>query len=342
MADLATIADADDFLARLGHLPVADAAAAEACRNHEAELTKPAGALGRLEDLTSWLATWQGRHPPRLDRALVLVFVGWHGVAARGVSAYPVEVTDQMVANFTAGGAAVNQLARLAGAELSVLPVGQGRPAHDFTQAPAMGEAGLVAALNAGFAAVPDGVDLLALGEMGIGNTTPAAAVAAALHGEPAAAWAGPGTGLDRAGVQRKAEVIAAGLARHERAMAGDPLAILRHVGGRELAAIAGAVLAARLRRVPVLLDGFAATVPAAVLEALQPGAAAHCQVAHCSAEPGHRRLLEHLGRRPLLDLGMRLGEASGAVLAIQLVRAALACHTGMATFAAAGVSREA
>jgi nicotinate-nucleotide--dimethylbenzimidazole phosphoribosyltransferase len=341
VASLAPIADSDDFLARLRHLPLADDAAAEACRRREAELTKPAGALGRLEDLTAWLASWQGRHPPRLERVLILVFVGWHGIAARGVSAYPAEVTDQMVANFAAGGAAVNQLARLAGADLRVLPVGQGRPAHDFTQQPAMGEAGLVAALDAGLAAVPEGIDLLALGEMGIGNTTPAAAIAAALNGEPAAAWAGPGTGLDRAGVQRKAEVIAAGLARHREAMAGDPLAILRHVGGRELAALAGAILGARLRRVPVLLDGFTTTVPAAVLEALAPGATAHCRVGHCSAEPGHRRLLERLGQRPLLDLGMRLGEASGAALAVQLVRAALACHTGMATFADAGVSRE-
>ena len=323
----------------LHQLPGPDAAAAAACRARDAELTKPAGALGRLEEMAEWLAAWQGRHPPRLERVLILVFVGWHGIARHRVSAYPAEVTDQMVANFAAGGAAINQLAGLAGAELRVIPVGEGRPAHDFTQRPAMSEAGCLRAIAIGMDAVPEATDLVAIGEMGIANTTPAAAVAAALAGEGATRWAGPGTGLDPDGVSHKAAVIDQGLARHRAAMA-DPLEVLRHVGGREHAAMLGAVLGARLRRVPVLLDGFTATVPAAVLQALEPQAAAHCQVGHCSAEPGHRRLLEQVGRRPLLDLGMRLGEASGAALAIQLARAAVACHAGMATFASAKVSR--
>lgn len=341
MSDPSPIADLDDLRRRLADLPEADAAAAAACAAREAELTKPAGALGRLEELAAWLSAWQGRHPPRLERALVLVFVGWHGVARRGVSAYPAEVTDQMVANFAAGGAAINQLARLAGAELRVLPVGgPGRPAHDFTLRPAMGEAGFLRAVDAGFRAVPEGIDLLAVGEMGIANTTAAAAVAAGLFGEPGAAWAGPGTGLDADGVRRKAGVIEAGLALH-RAALGEPLEVLRRLGGRDLAAMLGALLAARLRRTPVLLDGFTATVPAAVLEALRPGAVAHCRSGHRSAEPGHRKLLERLAMPPLLDLGMRLGEGSGAAVAIGLARAAVACHAGMATFAGAGVSRE-
>ena len=203
-----------------------------------------------------------------------------------------------------------------------------------------MSEQGCVRAINVGLEAVPDDVDLLAVGEMGIANTTPAAAIAAALAGEPAAMWAGPGTGLDAGGVSHKAAVIEGALDRHRAAMT-DPLEVLRHVGGRELAAMLGAILAARLRRVPVLLDGFTTTVPAAVLQAIEPAAAAHCQIGHCSAEPGHRRLVEQVGLRPLLDLGMRLGEASGAAVAIQLVRAALACHNGMATFASASVSQK-
>ncbi|MGD9512116.1 MAG: nicotinate-nucleotide--dimethylbenzimidazole phosphoribosyltransferase [Geminicoccaceae bacterium] len=332
------IADFAGVRGLVASLPGPDMQATAACRARNAELTKPAAALGRLEDLAEWLAAWQGRHPPKLERVLILVFVGWHGITARGVSAYPAEVTEQMVANFAAGGAAINQLARLAGAELRVIRVADGRPTADFTRAPAMSELGCVRAIAAGMTAVPEDVDLLAIGEMGIGNTTPAAAMAAALAGEGGGRWAGPGTGLDGDGVRRKAEVIDAGLSLHRGALT-DPLAILRHVGGREHAAMLGAVLAARLRRTPVLLDGFTATVPGALLQALRPDAIAHCQVGHCSAEPGHRRLLEWLDLRPLLDLGMRLGESSGAALAIQVVRAALACHAGMATFAEARVS---
>lgn len=315
-----------------------EAAAADACAR-DAQLTKPAGALGRLEEIAAWLAAWQGRHPPKLDRVMILVFVGWHGIARQGVSAYPAEVTDQMVANFAAGGAAINQLARLAGAELRVIPVGgNGHPAHDFTQRPAMSEAGCLRAIGTGLAAVPEDLDLLVVGEMGIANTTAAAAVSAALFREPARSWAGPGTGLDSEGVARKAAVIERGLALHAAALA-DPLTALQHLGGRDLAAMLGAILAARLKRTPVLLDGFTTTVPAAVLQAVAPDGIAHCLSGHRSAEPGHRRLLERLGLVPLLDLGMRLGEASGGALAIQLVRAALACHAGMATFESAGVS---
>ncbi len=201
VSTLTPISDFDDLCALMRQLPQPDEAAAAACRSHDAELTKPPGALGRLEDLACWLSAWQGRHPPRLRRVVILVFVGWHDIAKHKVSAFPAEVTDQMVANFAAGGAAINQLARLAGAELQVIPVGQGHPAHDFTRQAAMSEQGCVRAINVGLEAVPDDVDLLAVGEMGIANTTPAAAIAAALAGEPAARWAGPGTGLDAGGV---------------------------------------------------------------------------------------------------------------------------------------------
>jgi nicotinate-nucleotide--dimethylbenzimidazole phosphoribosyltransferase len=338
MIEIAPLRSLDDLKARLRQLPGPDEAAAAAARSRQALLTKPAGSLGRLEDLAIWLAAWQGRETPRLERVLALVFAGNHGVAARGVSAYPAAVTAQMVANFEAGGAAINQLCKVAGAELAVVPLDLERPSGDFCIEPAMTEAECLAALDRGMASLPTDLDLLAVGEMGIGNTTAAAAICAALYGGPAAWWTGPGTGLDPHGVAHKAAVVGRGLTRHAEAFR-DPLEVLRRLGGREIAAMAGAILAARAQRIPVLLDGFVAGAAAAVLHALTPDALAHAEAAHLSTEPGHARLLERLKLRALLQLDMRLGEASGAALAILLCRAALACHTGMATFAEAGVS---
>ena len=314
-----------------------DEAAGEAAQR-QSVLTKPAGSLGRLEDLAIFLARWQGRAVPKLDRVEVLVFAGSHGIAARGVSAYPPEVTAQMVANFSAGGAAINQLARQAGAALRVTPLAVGTPTGDFTRGPAMSEAEFVEAVAAGMASVGEDADLVCVGEMGIGNTTSAAAVAAALFGGDGAGWVGRGTGVDDAGLARKAEAVDAALALHGAALA-DPLEALRRVGGRELAAIFGAALAARRRAIPLLLDGFVASAAAAPLMRLHPQGLAHALAGHVSAEAGHRRLLDNLGLAPILDLGMRLGEASGACLAVNVLRAALACHAGMATFAEAGVS---
>ncbi len=328
----------DDLRQRLTQLEPVDAAAAAAARARQARLTKPPGSLGRLEALAIWLAAWQGREPASLERVGVLVFAGNHGVTARGVSAYPAAVTAQMVANFSAGGAAINQLCGVASAALEVVALDLERPTADFCTAPAMSDAESLDALNRGVAALAPELDLIAIGEMGIGNTTSAAALCAALYGGGARSWAGPGTGLDAGGVARKAAVIELALARHRESL-GDPLEILRRLGGREIAAMAGAILAARQRRIPVLLDGLVAGAAAAVLQALQPGALDHAQAAHRSAEPAHGRLLDRLSLRPLLDLDMRLGEASGAALAILLCRAALACHIGMATFADAGIS---
>jgi nicotinate-nucleotide--dimethylbenzimidazole phosphoribosyltransferase len=319
-------------------MPGPNDAAAAAARAREAQLTKPAGALGRLEEIAAWLAAWQGRHPPRVEHPRVSVFAGNHGVVARGVSAYPAEVTGQMVANFIAGGAAVNQLCKLADADLRVYDMALDQPTHDFTVEPAMSEADCARAMAYGMMAVEPGVDLLCLGEMGIGNTASAAALCLALFGGAAQDWTGPGTGVTGAALAQKCAVVAAGAERHQDRR-GDPLALLQCLGGQELAAIAGAVLAARLAHVPVLLDGYAGTAAAAVLHALKPGLLDHCLVAHRSAEPGHHRLLAAIGKRPLLDLDMRLGEASGAALAINLVKAAVACHAGMATFGEAGVS---
>lgn len=338
MSEKTPLASFDEVRALLAELPGPESSASAAAVAREAQLTKPAGALGRLEELSVWLATWQGRHPPRMERPHTAVFAGNHGVAAQGVSAYPAEVTRQMVANFIEGGAAVNQLCAVADSALRVHEMGLEEPTRDFSEAPAMDEADCAKAIAYGMMTVEDGLDVLALGEMGIANTTSAAAICHALFGGRAADWVGRGTGVDEAGLARKAQVVKAAVAKHRDAMT-DPLEVLRHLGGFELAAILGAVMAARLARTPVLLDGYACTAAAAVLHALDGRALDHCQVAHVSAEPGHRRLLERLDKRPLLDLGMRLGEASGAVLAIPLLKAACACHSAMATFEEAGVS---
>ncbi len=328
----------DAFRARLEALPQPDAEAVAAAKARDAELTKPPGALGRLEALAIWYAGWRGDARPQITAPQVAVFAGNHGVTARGVSAFPPEVTAQMVANFEGGGAAINQLAALAGARFSVHPLDLDRPTADFTQAPAMTEAELVAALSAGWVAVAADADLLVVGEMGIGNTTAAAALAVALHGGAGADWVGRGTGLDDAALGLKAQVVDAALAHHGDALA-DPLEALRRVGGRELAAMAGAIAHARVLRVPVILDGFICTAAAAALAAARAGALDHAVAGHVSAEPGHARLLEALGKAPLLSLGMRLGEGTGAALAINVLRGAVACHSGMATFAEARVA---
>jgi nicotinate-nucleotide--dimethylbenzimidazole phosphoribosyltransferase len=319
-------------------LPAGYPAASAAVAHREATLTKPPGSLGRLEDLSAWLAHWQSHVPPRLDRVDILVFAGNHGVTRQDVSAYPSEVTAQMVSNFSAGGAAINQLARTAGAALRVIALALDRPTADFTERPALDEPDFLAAVTAGYEAVSPQCDLVCLGEMGIGNTTAAAAIAAALFGGGAERWAGRGTGVDADGLMRKRAVIDRALDRHA-AVRDDPLKVAAALGGRELAAILGATLAARRQRIPVLLDGFVCTAAVAPLAKLRGDTLAHVQAGHVSAEAGHRMLLDELGLSPLVDLDMRLGEASGAAVALLILRAALACHTGMATFAAAGVS---
>jgi nicotinate-nucleotide--dimethylbenzimidazole phosphoribosyltransferase len=328
-----------DIAALLRALPGPDAEALARCRAREPQLTKPPGSLGRLEAIVAHLAAWQGRHPPRLELVRACVFAGNHGVAARGVSAYPSEVTVQMVTNFQHGGAAINQLCRANGITLSVEALDLDHPTEDFTRAPAMSEQEYVAAFARGMAAVPPGTDLLVVGEMGIANTTAASAICHALYGGSAGDWTGRGTGVDDLHLRIKTETVAAGVALHGGAA---PLEILRRLGGRELAAMAGAILAARLARTPVILDGFVCSAAAAALERAAPGALAHCLAGHVSAEAAHRALLARLELAPLLDLGMRLGEASGAALAVAVVRGALACHVGMATFTQAGVSDQA
>ena len=313
-----------------------DEAAADAVARRQETLTKPPGSLGRLEDLAAWLARWQRRPTPSLERVDVLVFAGNHGVVARGVSPYPASVTAQMVGNFAAGGAAINQLARVAGATLRVVPLHLDQPTGDIASVDAMDQETFLAALDEGYRAVAPGTDLLALGEMGIGNTTVAAALAAGLFGGDGACWVGRGTGVDDAGMARKRAAVDSALRRQAFA---DPIDLARCLGGRETAAILGATLAARALGVPVLLDGFVCTAAAAPLARMAAGGLDHAQIAHRSHEAGHAALAEALRMVPLLDFGMRLGEASGAALAIPILRAAVACHVGMATFGEAGVS---
>ncbi len=328
----------DGFADILRALPGPDATAQAAARARDAVLTKPPGALGQLEDLAAWYAGWRSDARPEIRQPQVIVFAGNHGVTARGISSFPAEVTAQMVQNFQAGGAAINQLAKLNGARMDVVALELDRPTADFTKGPAMSEAEVVQALQAGWDAVDAQADLLVTGEMGIGNTTSAAAIALALFGGDAADWAGAGTGLDASGVSLKAQVVEEGVAMNPEAR-GNGLKALQCLGGRELAAMAGAIMRARCLRIPVILDGFICTAAAACLEAAEPGALDHCVAGHMSAEAAHGALLGKLGKCPLLSLGMRLGEGSGAALALGILKGAVACHSGMATFSEAGVS---
>lgn len=325
------------FEAALAALPAACESARADAAARQGQLTKPPGSLGRLEEIALFMAGWQRRAIPAVEAGKAVVFAGNHGIAARGVSAFPADVTAQMVANFEAGGAAINALARAAGLRFAVVPLDLGRPTADFTAAPAMDEAECLAALNAGAGAAGH-TDLLVLGEMGIGNSTSAAALAAACLGGETEIWVGRGTGVDEAGLRRKIDTVELGLACHAGALS-TAFEILRRLGGRETAAIAGAVVAARHRRIPVILDGFICSAAIAPLAMANPAILDHCLAGHVSREAGHGPLLERLGLKPLLALDMRLGEGSGAALAAQLVRAALAAHSGMATFAEAGVS---
>ncbi len=317
-------------------LPTPDPDAIAAAQARQGQLTKPPGSLGRLEDLAAFMAGWQGNDRPRINRAQALVFAGNHGVCAQGVNPFPQEVTALMVANFEGGGAAINQLCNLAGAELRVVPLDLDRPTADFTESPAMSEDECLAALNTGAAAVDSTADIVILGEMGIGNSTVSAALAHGLFGSTPEAWVGPGTGSTEGGLARKRAVVAKAVAQHRGA---GPLQLLAALGGREQAALCGAVLAARMARIPVLLDGYICTAAVTPLHVASANLLDHCLIGHRSAEPGHARLCARLDKKPLLDLGMALGEGTGAALALSVLRGALACHNDMATFAEAGIA---
>lgn len=330
----------DDIRALVGMMRGPDEAARAAVSAREAQLTKPAGALGRLEEIAVFIAGWQGRATPVISRPLVAIFAANHGVVKQGVSPFPPEVTRQMMENFTAGGAAINQICALFDIGLKVFDLALDHPTGDITEEAALDEKAASATIAFGMEATAGGSDLLCLGEMGIGNTTIAAAIYHALYGGKAADWVGRGTGIDDAGLARKIAAVEKAVALHK-AHFDDPLEVMRRLGGREIAALVGAILAARLQNVPVILDGYVVTAAAAILHAMDPSALDHCLAGHVSAEGAHAQVLKRLGLKPLLDLGLRLGEGSGAALAVSVVKAAVACHTGMATFAQAQVSKK-
>ena len=301
------------------------------------DVLRPRGALARLDDLAVWLAGWQRTDRPTVSAPAVLVFVADHGVTIEGVSAYPASVTGEMLRALRAGRATASVLARELGATLTVVDVGVGRPTGNLAIEPAMDPERFDRCIEVGRRAVAEShPDVVVLGEMGIGNTTAAAAVCAALFGGRAGSWVGRGTGIDDATMARKQQLVAA--AERRVAAIRDPLEILRQVGGSELAALAGATVEARRRSIPIILDGFVVAAAVAPLWAMAPTALAHCLAGHVSAEAGHGRLLRRMGMIPLLDLGLRLGEASGGLVALAVLRLAAACVTDVATFAEWGI----
>ncbi len=327
----------DDLRALFQIMPPPARDIAEIVRERDAELVKPPGSLGRLEDIVQWLAAWQGKSKPTIDRPLVAIFAANHGVVAQGVSKWPQGVTRQMMETFAAGGAAVNQICATYDLGLKVFDLALDIPTGDITQDAALDERAAAATFAFGMEAIAGGIDLLCVGEMGIGNTTVAAAINYGLYGGAAADWVGRGAGVDDEGMKRKIDAVERAVALH-RDHISDPLELMRRLGGREICAIAGAIVAARIERIPVILDGYVATAAAAIVHAVDPTAIEHCMAGHRSAEAPHGEALKRLGLTPLLDLGMRLGEGSGAAMAAGVVKAALACHRDMATFAQAKV----
>jgi nicotinate-nucleotide--dimethylbenzimidazole phosphoribosyltransferase len=322
----------------LATMPAGDEESAQAVRARAAEILRPAGALARLDEVAAWVAEWQHTPTPAVRKPAALIFAADHGVAAAGVSKYPADVTGAMLAAYRAGKSTISAFAAVAGATVEAIDVGVGRPTGDIRVESAMSPDRFEEACAAGREAVEAlDADLLVLGEMGIGNTTAAAAVVAALAGGEIAQWVGRGTGVDDDGLTRKRDAVRAAVER----IAGvvEPFEVLREVGGAEMVALAAAIVAARHRRLPVMIDGYVVTASALPLagsgdrSAGRAATLAHCLVGHCSAEPGHRLLLQQLGMQPLLDLDMRLGEGSGAMAAVPLVAMACAGITSVPTF---------
>jgi len=318
----------------LHNLPDCDAEARRSVHERAAHILRPMGALAWLDDIAEWVAGWQRTAEPRVNKPAGLIFAADHGVAAATeVSAYPTGVTEAMFSAYQQGRSTINAFARLAGATVTAIDVGIGDPTGDIRFEPAMSEERFDAVVRTAFDAVDQlDCDLLVLGEMGIGNTTTSAAIAAALAGGETAAWVGRGTGVDDEGLVRKRQAVLESVRR----IAGitDPIEILREVGGAEIAAVTAATIAARHRSIPVVLDGYVVTAAVLPLNEIDPTTIDHCTVGHCSAEPGHRKLLERLGKQPLLDLDMRLGEGSGAMAAVPLIAMACAGITDVPTFA--------
>ena len=328
--NLATIYDT------IKEMPVKDIEAEARAIAHQNQLTKPPGALGILEELAVFLASWQRKTKPSLNSVQALVFAGNHGICSQGVNPYPQDVTSQMVENFKTGGAAINQLCEVSGANLNIVPLSLNKPTADFTKEEAMSELELCEAMAIGAKSVNLDSNLILLGEMGIGNSTISSALAATVFGGRVERWVGAGTGSDQKGQAHKSAIIELGIKKHG---SRKDLRALQAFGGREQAAICGAILAARKASIPVLLDGFICTAAAAPLFGTSKKSLDHCLFGHLSAEPGHSLLLEAMGKAAILDLNMRLGEGTGAALALSILKGAIACHNNMATFESAGIS---
>jgi nicotinate-nucleotide--dimethylbenzimidazole phosphoribosyltransferase len=320
----------EDFRVLLDKLPEPDEKVEADIRRVFARAALAQGPFGLMEDIAAWFAGWTGRANPQVSRPLVAIFAGTHGVAAQGVSPRPVTATAEAVELCAAGGAAINQVCLTYDLGLKVFDLALDLPTGDITREPALDERGCAATMAFGMEAIAGGSDLLCLGDMGVGNSTVAAALLAALFGGEGRDWVGPGSGADEAAVARKAAIVDQALDLHGPHL-DDPLEALARVGGREFAAIAGAILAARMERIPVLIDGFPATAAAAVLHKVKPGALDHCLLASLSPEPGHRRAAEFIGMEPVLDLGIGHGEGVGAALGAGLVKAAVQMASGMA-----------
>jgi len=327
----------DDFRALFTKFPQPDSKAIMLAQARQQQLTKPQGSLGRLEEIAVWLASWRGQEAPLITKPLVAIFAGNHGVTNQKITPFDPAATQQMVDNFTKGGAAINQICTAYNLGLKVYDLALDYPTHDITLAAAMEARESAATMAFGMEAIAGGTDLLILGEMGIGNTTIASALCHGLYGGTAEDWTGPGTGSTGEYFARKLKCVRDSVALHT-SHAHDPFELLRCLGGREFAAIAGAIVAARMERIPVILDGFVVCAAAAILHKYQADALDHCLVGHMSQEPGHKHLLEILGKKPLLQLDMRLGEGSGAALAAGIVKAAALCHAQMATFEQMGI----
>lgn len=320
----------DDFRSLMQALPKGDEAAADRVRTLFAKAEKPAGSLGRMEDVATWLAKWSGRAPPSINRPTVTIFAGNHGVVGQGISPRPMEATARAVELCAAGGAAVNQVCLAHDLGLKVFDLALHLPTGDITLEAALDERGCAATMAYGMEAVAGGIDLLCLGDLGVGNSTVAAAVLCMLYGGSGVDWVGPGSGADAAMMRRKAEVVDAAVALHG-SHRDDPFEVLRRVGGREFAAIAGAIIAARAEKVPVILDGHGSIAAAAVLHAINPDILGHCLLAQRPTDPGLALAVEKLGLEPLLDLRLAHGEGVGAALAAGVVKAAALLSSGMA-----------
>jgi len=328
----------NDIINFFDNLPDVDQNCIDNVRLRDKDLLKPKNSLGRLEDLVEWCSGWQARYPPSAENNMVAIFASTHGVTSNAISPYPISVTEEMVNSFKSGYAAINQICKINDTGLQVFDLAIENPTGDISKEEAMSEKDCISSILYGREAIASSPDILCLGEMGIGNTTIASCMCVALYGGNVSDWVGSGTGADEEMIERKIKVIEKALKLHKNR---NPLEILRCMGGREFAAIFGAIMASRFERVPVILDGFPVCAAAAIMHKISPGSIDHCIVGHLSGEKGHHKLLENIEKKPILDLNMKLGEASGAAISLQILITAINIHNQMATFDEAKVTNK-